>query len=408
MKNHIRHFAKKALTGVITGAADNDPSGITSYSISASLFGYSQLWLMLLATPMLIAVQSMSARIANVTRSGIASVLKRHFSPVVAWLATGVLVIANIFTIGADILAVALAFEMLTGIALVWWIIPVTAGVWYLVLFKNYKTLRKFFVWMVFFFLAYVFAAFLAHPDWRAVALGLVWPDFKVFSKEYFTAAVAILGTTITPYLFFWEAKETLEENRSKESSLREAINEDRINTPGFIFSQCITAFIMIAAGATLFRSGIGIHTAADAAKALEPLAGHWASALFAVGIIGAGLLALPVLSVCTAEVVAETANFRHHDLNNKVKSAKAFYAIITLSLLAGLAIMLFGSDPITALYYSQILAGVLAPFLVVLILIAANRKDIMGNYTNRWFDNIFGSLALIVMATAAILMFVG
>ncbi|MCL5435827.1 MAG: divalent metal cation transporter [Patescibacteria group bacterium] len=406
MKNHIRRFTKKALTGIITGAADNDPSGITSYSISASLFGYSQLWLMLLATPMLIAVQSMSARIANVARTGIATVLKSHFSPLVAWLATGVLVVANVFTIGADILAVALAFEMLTGIALIWWVLPVTAGVWYLVLFKNYKTLRKFFVWMVFFFLSYVVAALLAHPDWQAVILGLVRPDLKVFSKEYFTAAVAILGTTITPYLFFWEAKETLEENRSKESSLREAINEDRINTPGFVFSQCITSFIMIATGATLFRSGISINTAADAAKALEPLAGHWASALFAVGIIGAGLLALPVLSVCTAEVIAETANFRHHDLNNKVKSAKAFYAVVTASLLAGLLIMLFGFDPLRALFYSQVLAGVLAPFLIVLILIAANRKDIMGNYTNRWFDNTFGLLALLVMSAATVLMF--
>lgn len=408
MKNKFQRFTKKTLTGVITGAADNDPSGITTYSLSASLFGYSQLWLMLLATPMLIAVQSMSARIANVTRHGIASVLKQHFSPFVAWTAAIVLVVANVFTIGADILAVSLAFEMLTGIALAYWVLPITGGIWYVIVFKNYRTLRKFFIWMVLFFLAYAAAAFLARPVWSEVFKGLFLPSFSNFPGGYFTAAVAILGTTITPYLFFWEAKETLEENRSVKTSLREALDENRINAPGFIFSQIITVFIMIAAGATLFQSGANIATAADAARALQPVAGAFASALFAVGIIGSGLLALPVLSICTAEVIAETANFKHHNLDNKIRSAKGFYAVIALSLIAGMAILLFGFDPLRALYYSQILAGLLAPFLVALILIVSNRKDIMGKFTNGWFDNSFGLLALVVMTAAIILMFIG
>ena len=240
------------------------------------------------------------------------------------------------------------------------------------------------------------------------MAKGLFIPHIKNPSAGYFTAAVAILGTTITPYLFFWEAKEALEENKTKPTALREASHEDIINTPGFVISQIITLFIMIATGATLYQSGTGIQTAADAAKALVPLAGNLASALFAVGIIGAGLLALPVLSICTAEVVAETAGFRHHDLDNKPKSAKGFYAVITLSLVAGLAIIFTGVQPLQALYYSQILAGLLAPPLLALILILANQKSVMGDMVNKKFDNIFGAAALVIMISVAILMFIG
>ena len=258
---------------------------------------------------------------------------------------------------------------------------------------------------MVLFFFAYVLAAFLAHPDWVSVAKNLLIPSGP-FTKTYFIAAVALMGTTITPYLFFWQVKEEVEERKPAKQALREAAHADRITAPGFIFSQVITLFIIIATGATLHQQGITISTAADAARALAPVAGNGASILFALGIIGAGLLALPVLSASTAYVVAETAGWRHDSLNNKIHMAKGFYAVITLSLFAGIALYIVGIEPIKALYYSQVLAGGLAPFLLILIMIVANNREIMQDFRNGWFDNFFGSLAIVVMLTATVLMF--
>jgi NRAMP (natural resistance-associated macrophage protein)-like metal ion transporter len=404
----INRWLKRAIPGLITGGADNDPSGIATYSISGATFGFSQLWVMLLATPMLIAVQSMCAKLGDVQRKGLSVILREEFSPVISWLATAVLIVSNIFTIGADILAMSAALELVTHIGLAYWVLPVTILVWYIVLFQDYKKIRKFLLIMLLFFLAYIVAAVLAHPDWQAVLRNLFVPSFKGVDKSYYVAVVGILGTTITPYLFFWQVKEELEEYHTKKQALSDADREDIVLAPGFIFSQIITMFIIIATAATLFHSGISIQTASDAARALEPVAGNFAGLLFAAGIIGAGLLALPVLSASTAYVVSETAGWKHDSLNSKIRSAKGFYAVITLSLLAGVAIMVSGLSPIRALYYSQVLAGLLAPFLLILILILANRKRVMGDYRNGWFDNTFGTLAILVMLAAGALMFFG
>ncbi len=404
----IKKLLKRSIPGLITGGADNDPAGIATYSISGAAFGFSQLWVMLLATPMLIAVQSMCAKLGDVQRKGLSVILREQFSPVISWVATGILIISNVFTIGADILAMSAALELVTHIHLSYWVLPVTILVWYLVLFQDYKKIRKFLLVMLLFFLAYIVAAVLAKPDWPLVLKSLIIPSFKGLSNSYYVAAVGILGTTITPYLFFWQVKEEIEDNPTRKQALSDADREDEVLAPGFIFSQIITVFIIIATAATLFHSGINIETASDAARALEPIAGHFASLLFAAGIIGAGLLALPVLSASTAYVVSETAGWRHDSLNNKIRSAKGFYAVITLSLLAGVAIMILGVSPIKALYYSQVLAGLLAPFLLVLILILANREKVMGEYRNGWFDNFFGTLAIVVMLAAGVLMFVG
>ncbi len=405
-KKISREF-KRSIPGIITGGADNDPAGIATYSISGASFGFGQLWLMVLATPMLIAIQGMCARIGNVKRKGLTLILREHFSPRVAWLATIILIVSNVFTIGADIVAMSAALELITDVSLKFWILPVTLLIWYIVLFKNYKTLAKFLLVMVLFFASYILAAFLARPDWLAVARHLVWPGAGSFTRDYFIAAVAIMGTTITPYLFFWQVKEEVEERKPAAQALREAKREDRVNAPGFIFSQVITLFIIIATGATLHQQGISIATAADAARALAPIAGSGASLLFALGIIGAGLLALPVLSASTAYVVAEAAGWKHDSLNNKVHTAKGFYAVITLSLLAGVLLYIVGLDPIKALFYSQVLAGALAPFLLILIMIIANKREVMQDFRNGWFDNFFGTLAIVVMLTASVLMFV-
>lgn len=393
--------------GLITGGADNDPAGVATYSISGAAFGSSQLWLMLLATPMLIAVQSMCAKLGDVQRRGLSVILREQFSPVISWLATIILIISNVFTIGADILAIAAALELITNLDFRYWVLPVTVVIWYIVLFLDYTKIRKILLFMLLFFLAYAVAAFLAQPDWPQVFRGLLLPSLQGVDKSYYIAAVGILGTTITPYLFFWQVKEELEDYRTKKQAMADVEREDLVLAPGFIFSQIITMFIIIAAGATLFNSGQNIQTAADAARALEPVAGRLASVVFAVGIIGAGLLALPILSASTAYVVSETARWKHDSLNSKIKSAKGFYAVITLALLAGVGILIVGVDPIRALYYSQVLAGLLAPFLLILILILANRRSVMGEYRNGWFDNVFGTLAILAMIAAGVLMFV-
>lgn len=404
---HLKKLIKESLPGFITGGADNDPAGIATYSISGATFGFAQLWLMVLATPMLIAVQSMCAKLGNVQRKGLSVILREQFSPTVGWIAAGILIIANIFTIGADLVAMSAVSELVTGIKLIYWILPFTIMIWYIVLFKNYKKISRFLLWMVAFFAAYIIAAFLSHPNWTEVFRYLVLPPLHGVSKSYYIAAVAILGTTITPYLFFWQVKEEMEEHKTKASALAEVSHEDRTTAPGFIYSQVITIFIIIATGATLFRAGISIESAADAAKALTPIAGSAAMWLFAIGILGAGFLAIPVLSASTAYVVAETAGWKHDSLSSKIHTAKGFYAVITLSLFAGIAVVISGISPIKALYYSQILNGLLAPFLLVLIIILANRKKVMGELRNGWFDNFFGTLAILIMFAAGILIFI-
>ena len=403
----FQKYLKRITSGLVTGGADNDPSGISTYSISGARFGFGQLWLMVLATPMLIAVQSMCTRLAHITRRGLSTVLRQHFSPLVSWGATGILLLSNTVTIGADILAVSLALELLTSIRLTYWIIPITLLIWYIILFQNYKIISRYLLFMLVFFLSYIVAAVMANPDWLMVIKSIFLPSFKGAGKDYYMAAVAILGTTITPYLFFWQVKEELEDHLTIREAHEEARHEDRLNAPGFIFSQIITLFIMIAAAASLHDGGISIRTAADAAKALEPVAGRFAVDIFALGIIGAGLLAIPVLAASSATVLAETAQWRHSDLNDKISTAKGFYAVITLSLLAGVSILLLGIDPLRAMYFSQIVAGVAAVPLLVLIFLLTNDKQIMGEFTNSWFDNIFSLLAILVMAVAAVLMFV-
>lgn len=399
-KQKFKRFAKEAVPGLVTGGADNDPSGITTYSISGASFGFSQLWLMVLATPMLVAVQSMCSRIAHVKRKGLATVLREHLSPSVAWVATAVLAVSNTVTIGADLLAISLALELLTGVSLRTWMVPVTVVVWYVVLFLNYRTINRFLLIMLLFFGAYLLAAVLAGPDWGQVFRSLVWPDLSGAGRGYAVAAVAVLGTTITPYLFFWQVKQELEEKKRREEMLAEAKHEDSINAPGYVFSQIITLSIIVAAAVST-PGDAGIRTVADAARALQPVAGSWATSLFALGVIGAGLLAVPVLAVSTASAVAESAHFRHEGLSNQIRSAKGFYAVVTLSLLAGVSMLLLNVDTLKALYYSQFLAGLLAPILLLAILVLTNRKSVMGEYTNGWFDNFFGTLAFAVMAVA-------
>lgn len=403
MIKKIKQFFKRAGPGIISGGADNDPAGISTYSIAGASTGYSQIWLMILATPMLIAVQAMCARLGDVKRKGLATILKEHFPRPLAVLAVLILVVCNTVTIGANLAGMAEVTTLVFKTNYLIWLVLFTLLIWYVVVFGNYQMIRNYLLWLVAVFSSYILAGILAKPDWGQVLREAILPSVT-FTPTYFIAAVGILGTTITPYLFFWQTKEEVEEKKPLKATLAEAKKEDTILAPGFIFSNLISIFIMISAGTVLFGH-TEIQSAADAAQALEPLAGRSASLLFAVGIVGAGFLAVPILASSTAYAVAELLNWRE-SLSEKLHKAKGFYFVISLSLAVGFLIPLLQVNPIKALFYSQIMDGVLAPLLLVLLLLLCNNKKIMGQYRNGWFDNLFGVLAALVMILVTIGMF--
>lgn len=384
------------IPGLITGGADNDPAGISTYSVAGAQFGYQQLWIMVLATPMLIAVQAMVAKIGDVTRQGLATVIRGHFPRSVAWLSTGVLVVANVATIGADLAGMSAAVGLVTHTNLLWWVAPIAAVLWWIVTFKSYRTISRFLMGLSAVFLAYIVAAVLAKPEWGSVLRQTFLPSITL-SPAYFAAALGLLGTTITPYLFFWQSREELEEHHPVQAAAR----QDAFLAPGFIYSNIVSIFIMVSTGAVLFGHG-GIRTAGDAAAALAPLAGPFASWLFAVGILGAGLLAVPVLAASTAYVVAESAGWRE-GLSRKIHRARGFYVVLAAAIFIGLLIAISGINPIAALFYSQVLDGIVGPFLIVLILRLASNPKVMGAFVANRFERFFGWLTVVVMAASTV-----
>lgn len=392
---------KSLIAGIISGSADNDPAAITTYSIGGATTGYAQIWLMVLATPMLIAVQSMCARIGDVTQEGLGSVIKQNFPKPIAYITIFILLITTIIAIGADLAGVGAAFELMFNIRLALWIVPVALVIWLFVLFGNYESITKYLSVIVLFFVTYIISAFLSRPNWGEVVRSFVIPTVQL-NIDFLTSAVGILGATLTPTLFFWQAQEEVEEKGT--DKVRKARHTNLLLAPGFIFGQFVTVFIIIATAATLFTHHIQINSAADAAKALAPIAGASAKYLFAIGIIGAGFVSVPVMAASAGYMVAELFNWRQ-SLSEEIDRAKGFYIIITLALFTGVEIAISGIDPIQALFYSQMLAGIVGPLLILLLLILANRKDVMGEYTNHWFDNIFGIIALIVMVGSVVLL---
>lgn len=401
-KPTLRSRAATYLAGIVSGSADNDPAGVTTYSVAGAATGLSLIWLMVLATPMMIAVQGMCARIGDVTEKGLATVLDENFPKPLVYLVEFLLVINSIAVIGADLIGVSAALQLITGIKYTLWIVPVSLVVWFSVLFTRFEVLERVIGLLTLIFLAYIVSAVLAKPDWLQVAKSFVIPTIQ-FKRDFLFNAVAILGATFTPPLFFWQAKEEVEDEKSEPrgQQLQRARHVNRSIAPGFIFGQAITVFIMISTATVLFTHHKTVQTAADAAAALKPFAGPYAEVLFAVGIIGAGLVAIPVLSASAGYMVAETFHWKN-SLSDKIDSAKGLYVMITLALFAGAEIALSGIDPIQAMFYSQAMGGFVGPVLLLFVLILANRKRVMGEQTNRWFSNLFGGLALLVMVASA------
>jgi NRAMP (natural resistance-associated macrophage protein)-like metal ion transporter len=408
-----RRFFEGLGPGLIAGAADDDPSGISTYSTAGAAFGFATLWTALFSFPLMTAVQFMCARIGMVSGRGLASVLRKFYPRPLLLFALALLLVANTVNIAADLGGMADATAMLTGADKLWYE-PAYALVMLIVLvFGSYRMIVRIFKWLTLVLFAYVIAAFLSRPDWLAVARATFVPHLE-FTRQFLMTLVAIFGTTISPYLFFWQAAQAVEVDKSagKETTLARmgathaelrAARTDVIT--GMFFSNFIMYFIILTTGATLHAHGqTEIATATQAAEALRPLAGHSASLLFALGLIGTGLLGVPVLAGSVAYAVAEAGGWRM-GMDEKAGRATRFYTVLGVSLLAGMAMDFLKLDPIKMLFWSAVLNGVLAPPLIVIILVVCNNPRVMMEHVNGRWLNILGTACALVMTASAVAM---
>jgi len=401
--------------GFITGASDDDPSGVTTYSQTGALFGFAQAWTALFSFPLMVAIQEMCGRIGLVTGKGLAGVIRLHYPKGVLYLTVFLLLFANTINIGADLGAMAASAQLVFGFPFIYWLIVMVVLTLVLEIFVSYKTYSKYLKYLAFALLSYVIAAFTIKLEWKEVFASLIIPHIE-FNKTYIFNIVAILGTTISPYLFFWQADEEVEEEVSHHKLRRMGAGQPRI-TPkdisrlrldtaiGMLFSNLVMLFIIITTGATLFTQGINkIDSAATAALVLKPLAGDYAFLLFAVGIVATGLLALPILAGSASYAVSESFGWRE-GLYQKLNRAHGFYGVIIIATLVGLLINFIGIDPILALYYTAMINGIIAPPLIVMILLIANNKKIMRGRTNSPFLNILGALTVFIMGLSSVIL---
>jgi len=450
----INKFLKTLGPGLVTGASDDDPSGIVTYSQAGAQFGLATLWTALLTFPLMAAMQGMAARIGLVTSKGLSGTLRTYYP---RWVLYSMIVFsfpAVIMNIGADIQSMgAVANLLFPGIPPFAFSIFFTGLLMYIIIQYSYQRMAALLKWLCLGLLLYLIVPFLVHPNWAAVARATFIPEIH-FNKEFMSIIVAILGTTISPYLFFWQATMEAEEEGHKRgdgdkgegevsmeaeegehkrgggdkgkgqattrAAHRRQMRERRMSSrvvvdkrvlgnmrsdvnSGMFFSNLVMFFVILTAGTVLFNGGVkNIDTVEQAAKALKPLAGNLSYVLFAVGVIGTGFLAIPVLAGCLSYILAETFNFPM-GLDKKFNQARPFYGVVIISLLAGLCMQLFGLSPVKALLYTAILYGVTAPVMVAVILHIGNNKKIMGKHTNSRFSNILGFLTLTLMTAAAV-----
>ena len=407
-------FWKKLGPGLITGAADDDPSGIATYSQAGAGFGYAMLWTAFLTFPLMVGIQMVSARIGRVTGHGLAANIRLHYSPVLLYSLVGLFLIANTINIAADIGAMAAALKLLIGGPAHWYAIAfavVSLVLQIFIPFPRYAPILKILTLSLF---AYVATVFVVNVPWGEVFYRTIMPSIS-FKADYVMAVVAVFGTTISPYLFFWQASQEVEELRATEGDapLREAPEQahshlQRIKIDTYIgmgFSNLIAFFIILTAAVTLHVHGItDIQTTAQAAEVLRPLAGEFAFLLFTAGIIGTGLLAVPVLAGSAAYAIAESFDWRI-GLGRKLLEARGFYMILIIATLLGVALNFTPIDPIKALFWSAVINGVIAvPIMVVLMLMVA-RPDVMGQFVITPRLRIIGWLATTVMAFAVLAM---
>jgi len=423
-----RRFLAILGPGMVTGAADDDPSGIATYAQTGAQFGYGQLWTVFLILPLMVAVQEMCARIGLVTGKGLARVVWHHYPRVILYSIVGLLLIANTINLGADLGAMAAATRLLLPVPYPLLTILFALGSMLLEVVVSYHQYARVLKWLCLSLIAYVLTGFVVAQDWSMVLRATVVPRVQG-SFSFLLLIVAVLGTTISPYMFFWQASEEVEEEIEQGQLARpqglnvtgrlptigaREIRRMRVDTwVGMVFSQVTSWFIIITAAGTLHAAGqTDITTAAQAAQALEPLvrtfphAGAIAKGIFALGIIGLGLLAVPIFAGSASYALADTFSWRE-GLYRKPREAPQFYGVMILATLAGLGINFVGINPIKALVYAAVINGIVAVPLILLILLMSNNRAIMGAYVNRRWVNVAGWCTFVAMALAALAMFV-
>lgn len=390
--------------GLVTGASDDDPSGIATYSQAGAQYGLTTLWTALITFPLMAAVQEMCARIGVVTAQGLTGILRKNYPRPVLWLMVLFSFPAIILNIGADIAGMgAVANLIFPAINSIFFSIAFTALLLIAIIALPYSKFAAILKWLCVILLVYLVVPFLVKTDWLSVAKYTVIPTVQ-FNKDYISVLVAILGTTISPYLFFWQATMVVETVKHRHV----VVDKRYIKDVGFdvdmgmLFSNVVMYFIILTTGTVLFNAGIHqINTVEQAAKALEPVAGAAAYYLFAVGVVGTGFLAIPVLSGALSYIISETFGWQE-GLDKRLRDAPAFYGVIVVSLLVGLGINYIGISPIQALIWSAILYGVTSPVIIAIVLHISNNKKVMGKFTNGVWSNIFGGLAFLLMTVAA------
>jgi NRAMP (natural resistance-associated macrophage protein)-like metal ion transporter len=398
---------KKLGPGLATGASDDDPSGIATYSQAGAAFGLSTLWTSLIAFPLMASIQQMCARIGLVTSQGLTGTLKKHYPKPVLYLMLLFSFPAIVMNIGADIAGMGAVGNLLfPSIDANYFSVVFTIILLGLIIYLPYQKIASVLKYLCVVMLVYFVVPFLYKQDFLAIVKSTFVPTIH-FDKEFLAIIVAILGTTISPYLFFWQASVEVEEMQSSKKHIvvdKKLIGN--INTDvnfGMTVSGLVMYFIILTTGTVLFNSGIHqIDTVEQAAMALKPLAGNMAYLLFAIGVIGTGLIAIPVLSGSISYIITETFGWEQ-GLNKKFHEAKAFYTIIAFSLILGLSLNYVGITPIQSLIYTAILYGLTAPVLIAIILHISNNKVIMGENVNSKTDNVLGFTALIIMSIAAV-----
>ncbi len=390
--------------GLITGASDDDPSGIATYSQAGAGFGYLTLWTALLTFPLMAAIQEMCARIGMVTSEGLAGTIKKHYPKPVLYFVLLLSFPAIVLNIGADIAGMgAVANLMFPQVYPAFFSFLFTVILMLCMVYIPYKKIANILKYLCITLLVYLIVPFIVDVDWHAVLKDSFIPHIS-FTKDFINILVGILGTTISPYLFFWQTTMEAEDMKSKPQRTvmvdkRSIINMQKDVGFGMLFSNLIMFFIILTTGAVLFKNGIHqIETVEQAAIALKPLAGKLSYLLFALGILGTGFLAIPVLSGSVSYMLVETFGWKG-GLDKKFHEAKGFYRIIGVSLFIGLLINFLGISPIQALVYTAVLYGITAPVMVAMVMHICNNKKIMGQYTNKPISNVAGALTLILMS---------
>jgi len=405
----INRFLKILGPGLITGASDDDPSGIATYSQAGAKFGLATLWTALITFPLMAAIQEMCARIGTVTSQGLTTNIRNNYPKSILYLMILFTFPAVILNIGADIAAMGAVGNLIfPSIPSYFFTIGFTVVLMIMIIYLPYSKIAAILKYLCVFLLLYLIVPFLGTQDWGEIAKHTFIPSIK-FNKDFISILVAILGTTISPYLFFWQATMEVEDIKHKKRRLivdKKMIHKMDMDVDfGMFFSNLVMYFIILTTGTVLFKGGITEITSVEqAAKALAPLAGKLSYLLFALGIIGTGFLAIPVLTGCLSYMLSETFNW-NGGLDKKYYEAKPFYWVVIISLLIGLAINYIGINPVQALLYTAILYGVTSPVLILIILHISNNKKVMGKFTNGKWSNILGAIALVLMTVSAALL---